>query len=64
MDLEEFMKKEKMTLQKAADDLGTTKAAVCRYRLGTRMPNALMIRKIVAWSKGEITAKDIIWRVQ
>lgn len=58
MKLNQYIKKQGITLAIAADDLGVTRQAISLWNKGMRTPRPGMIDKIQIWSKGKVCPGD------
>ena len=58
MKLNQYIKKQGITLAIAADDLGVTRQAISLWNKGMRTPRPGMIDKIQIWSKGKVCPAD------
>lgn len=58
MDFRTWLDKENISQQQVAKDLDISQVAVCYYVNGKKIPRPEMMAKIVAYTKGEVTAND------
>lgn len=58
MKLKNWLEKENKTMADVARDLGLSHTAVRYWVEGFRYPRLCQIQKIVAYTKGEVTAND------
>lgn len=58
MKLKEFLEKENKTMAEMARDLNFSHTAVRLWVEGRRCPRTEQMQKIVAYTKGEVTAND------
>lgn len=58
MKLDIWMKKKNVSREILAKHLGVTVQAVCYYVNGQKIPRPETMAKIVAYTKGEVTAND------
>lgn len=60
MDLAAYLTKHKINAAAFAAEIGVPPSTITRILRGERDPRSATIRKIIAGSKGEITAADLI----
>lgn len=58
MKLQEYRKKENKTQQELARELETTQAIYQKWESGETIPRIESMQKIIAYTKGEVTAND------
>lgn len=58
MKLKDWLDKENISRENLAKDLNITVQAVGYYANGQKIPRAETMQKIVAYTKGEVTAND------
>lgn len=58
MKLKKYMNMKNISIEKAASDLGISYENVRRYTADLVIPRPAMMKKIVEWSGGEVTAND------
>lgn len=59
MKLRHWLKERRIKAEQFGRTLDTTGQAVRRYASGERMPDAIMVEKIVAATKGEVSVTDL-----
>lgn len=60
MNLNDWMKNQKLTDEKMAERLGVSRSAVTHYRSGLRMPAPQIMLLIEAVTNEEVTARDMM----
>lgn len=58
MKLKKYLEKENKTVADMSRDLNIVHSVILRWANGERMPSAENMAKIVAYTKGEVTAND------
>lgn len=58
MKLKDWMKKNNKSQDEVAKELEITQGSVCYYVSGQKIPRTEIMQKIVAYTKGEVTAND------
>ena len=58
MKLQEYRKKENKTQQDIANDLGVFQSVIQKWESGETIPRPESMQKIIAYTKGEVTAND------
>ena len=58
MKLAAWLKEREMSQQAFADKAGVSQGAIARFVLGRRMPNKVMMRKILDATEGQVTPND------
>ena len=58
MDFKSWLDKENVSQQQVAKDLDISQVAVCYYVNGQKIPRPETMAKIIAYTKGEVTAND------
>lgn len=58
--LDHWMRDNDVTDQAFGELVGVDRATICRYRLGRRMPNAEMMRRIHEATRGAVTPNDFV----
>lgn len=58
MKLKDWLKKEKLTQEKLSEGLEITQVAISYYINEQRIPRPETMAKIIAYTKGEVTAND------
>lgn len=58
MKLKKFLDKENISIQQMATDLDVPYEYIRRYANENKVPRSEMMAKIVAYTKGEVTAND------
>ena len=58
MNLKDWLKKENLVQEKLAENFGISQVAISYYVNGQRIPRPETMAKIVAYTKGEVTAND------
>ena len=58
MKLQEYRKKENKTQQDMANDLGVFQSVIQKWESGETIPRPESMQKIIAYTKGEVTAND------
>jgi transcriptional regulator with XRE-family HTH domain len=60
MKLDAYLKKRNISVSDAAEVLGYSRQRLYQIMSGTSQPGRVLALRIVAWSKGKVTLKDLI----
>lgn len=59
MDVREFLFRKNMSKRQLSEILGCNYQSVCHWVRGTHLPNIATAKKLIEFSKGEITIEDL-----